>query len=125
MSEALSPPAWVTVVVVSGVFGLLVHELGHVLAAGAMGGTGLRLRLGWPALRIEATLPDEPGFEIVFLLAGALANFGGAAALWGFGGVCRVAALVQIMVAVAALLPIGTSDGARLWAHLKAQRDGA
>lgn len=123
MSELLTPADIVIVVVVSAIAALLVHELGHLLAAGALGGTDLRLRLGWPALHVEATLPDQPGFLVVFLAAGAIANLGAAAALWGFGGVFKLAALVQLAMAAAALLPVGTSDGARLRGCLRDQRD--
>ena len=124
MHEVVSLPWLAAVVVGGGVAGLVVHELGHLLAAGALGGTNLRLRFGWPALQVEATLPKQPGALVVFLLAGAFANAGAAAALWSFGSLFRLAALLQIAVAVLALLPIGTSDGASLLAHWNAQRDG-
>jgi len=123
MPDPLTPADIVIVVVVSGIAALLVHELGHLLAAGALGGSNLRLRFGWPALRVEATLPEQPGFLVVFLAAGAIANLGAAAALWGFAGVFRIAALVQLAMAAAALLPVGTSDGARLLACFRGHRD--
>ncbi len=107
---------------VSAVAGLVVHELGHVLAAGALGARDLRFRFGWPALQLEATLPDLPGAQLVFVVAGALANIGAAGALWGFHGLFRLAALVQLLVAASAMLPVGTSDGARLLAMFRAWR---
>lgn len=109
-------------VVASALAGLVVHELGHVLAAGALGARNLRFRVGWPALQLEATLPDLPGASLVFVVAGALANLGAAGALWGFAGWFRLAALVQLLVAASAMLPVGTSDGAQLLALLKAWR---
>jgi hypothetical protein len=109
----------------SSLAGLVVHELGHVLAAGALGARDLRFRLGWPALQLEATLPDLPGAQLVFVAAGALANVGAAGALWGFHGVFRLAAVVQLVVAASALLPVGTSDGAKLLAMLKAWRSSS
>ena len=98
------------------VAGLVVHELGHVLAAGALGGHGFRITRVWPAVRIEATLPAGAGNEAVFLMGGAIANLGAAGALVSFGGVFALAAAVQVMLAVIALLPVGDSDGARLLA---------
>lgn len=102
---------------------LLVHELGHVLAAGALGGHGFRLTRVWPALRVEATLPAGPGHEFTFFIAGAVANLGAAAALWGLRGadaamgpVFMIAAALQLLVGGVALLPVGQSDGARLLA---------
>lgn len=106
----------------SSLAGLVVHELGHVLAAGALGARDLRFRLGWPALQLEATLPDLPGASFVFVVAGVLANVGAAGALWGFHGLFRLAALVQLLVAASALLPVGTSDGAKLLMMFRAWR---
>lgn len=102
------------------VAGLAVHELGHLLAAGALGGRRLRLRFAWPVLRLEADLPDGPGVALSFLLAGALANLGAAGALWGLQRAERpwlgLAAATQVLVAVVSLVPIGESDGQRLLA---------
>jgi len=94
---------------------LIVHELGHVLAAGALGGHGFRLTRIWPAVRVEAVLPPGTGHEAVFLAGGVIANLGAAGALVGFGGVFAVAGALQLLFAVVALLPVGDSDGARLW----------
>ena len=103
-------------VLVAGVVGaFVVHELGHVLAAGALGGEGFRLTRVWPVVRVEATLPPGAANEAAFLAAGALANLGGAAALFNAGRPFHLAAALQLMVAVLALIPTGTSDGARLW----------
>ena len=102
---------------------VVVHELGHLLAAGAFGASKLRLRAGWPAVRVEADLPDEPGAVVVFLTAGAVANVGAAAALWGFGGLFALAAIFQLLMAASALLPVGNSDGAQLWRHCTGKRD--
>jgi hypothetical protein len=94
---------------------LVVHELGHVLAAGALGGHGFRLARIWPAVRVEAELPPGHGNEAVFLLGGVIANLGAAGALVGFGGVFALAGALQLLLGAVALLPIGNSDGARLW----------
>lgn len=122
-------------IVVGLVAALAIHELGHVLAAGALGGHGFRITRIWPAIRIEAELPPGRGAEVVFLLAGAIANLGAAGALAGFWGrfaplqganvqpadVFAVAAAAQLLVGLVALLPIGDSDGARLWRRLRGQ----
>lgn len=97
------------------VAGLVVHEGGHVLAAGALGGRDFRLTRIWPALRVEAELPAGRGNEAVFLAGGVIANVGAAGALFGFGGAFAVAAALQVLVGVVALVPVGESDGARLW----------
>jgi hypothetical protein len=94
---------------------LLVHELGHVLAAGALGGHDFRLTRIWPVVRVEAELPPGAGHQAVFLASGAIANVGAAGALVGWGGPFAVAGCLQVIFAVVALLPIGESDGARLW----------
>jgi hypothetical protein len=101
-------------VVVGLIAALIVHELGHVLAAGALGGHGFRVTRIWPAVRIEAELPPGRGHEVVFLLGGAIANLGAAGALVGFGGTFAVAGALQVLFAVVALVPIGDGDGARL-----------
>ena len=111
----------VAVVVASVVAALLVHEGGHALAAKALGGEGLRLVLGWPAVRVEVKLPPGKEIEAAFLLAGALANLGAAGAMAnttssGF----HFAAGVQLASAIVNLVPLGTSDGARL---LRLRRD--
>ncbi len=101
---------------------VVVHEGGHVLAAGALGGSGFRISKVWPVIRVEATIPDGPGHELVFLLAGAVANLGAAAALFGFGGRVELLALVQGVMAVLSLMPVGESDGARLVGLLRGER---
>lgn len=107
----------------SALAGLVVHELGHVLAAGALGGDSLRLRLAWPVLRIDAKLPDGPGYEVAFLLAGVLANLGGAGALFGMHRPqLALLGLGQLVVAGLSLLPFGESDGSRLLALWRAHR---
>jgi len=112
-------PAFAAAIVASAVFALIVHELGHVLAAGALGGERFRVVVAWPALRVEADLPEGRGASLSFLAAGALANLGGAAALYGTSEKMALPAVLQIVVALLALAPIGTSDGARILAELK------
>jgi membrane-associated protease RseP (regulator of RpoE activity) len=104
------------VVVGSAAFALLLHEIGHLMAAGALGGEGFRVVRAWPTIRVEATLPDGRHFEAVFLLAGAIANVGAAAALWNASSTFALAAVLQLVVGALALLPVGESDGARLLA---------
>jgi hypothetical protein len=123
-------------VAVGLVAALAIHELGHVLAAGALGGHGFRITRIWPAIRVEAELPPGRGAEVVFLLAGAIANLGAAGALVGVAplqgadapamhrpeaAAFAVAAAAQVLVGLVALLPIGDSDGARLWRRLRGQ----
>lgn len=115
-TAVLGPTAWLVAVLVAGVVGaFVIHELGHVLAAGALGGERFRLTKVWPVIRVEATLPAGAANEAAFLAAGALANLGGAAALFNAGRAFHLAAALQLVVAVLALIPTGTSDGARLW----------
>ena len=122
--DGLDALAWL-LVVAGGIAGaIVVHELGHVLAAGALGGEGFRLTRVWPVVRVEASLPPGDGPEAAFLAAGALANLGGAAALAGAGALFAIPALLQVLMALLALVPIGTSDGARLrhlWRGRRAQ----
>ena len=112
----LEPAATIVIAVVAAV---VVHEGGHVLAAGALGGEGFRVTRVWPVIRVEATIPPGPGHELVFLLAGAVANLGAAAALFGFGGRLVLLGLIQGLMAVLSLVPVGESDGSRLVALIK------
>ncbi|HEY1097660.1 MAG TPA: hypothetical protein VGF99_01985 [Myxococcota bacterium] len=127
MADGLEPQQWLLVAGVAAVAAVVVHELGHLLAAGAFGGRRLRLVPGWPAFRVEAELPDVPGAFVVFVAAGALANIGAAVALVGLAErlpLLRVVAVVQVAMAVLAALPIGHSDGAQLLAWWRRQRTG-
>ena len=105
---------FVAVIAAAAVAAVVVHEGGHVLAAGALGGSGFRITRVWPVIRVEATIPEGPGYEAVFLVAGAMANLGAAGALFGFGGPFAIAGAVQGLMAVLSVLPVGESDGSRL-----------
>ncbi|MDP2344773.1 MAG: hypothetical protein Q8O67_27750 [Deltaproteobacteria bacterium] len=94
---------------------LVVHEAGHALAAKALGGEGLRVVLGWPAVRVEVKLPAGKEIEAAFLVAGVMANLGAAGAMAQTSSSSfHVAAIVQLVSVVVNVLPLGTSDGARL-----------
>jgi hypothetical protein len=116
----VTPLELLGVIVGSLVAALMVHEGGHALAAKALGGEGLRVVVGWPAVRVEAKLPPGKENEAAFLVAGVMANLGAAGAMaqtssWGL----HLAAVVQLVSVVVNLLPLGTSDGARLLALVK------
>ena len=127
----MSPTEYAVVIAVAAVVALVVHEAGHAVAALALGGEQLRLVPGWPALRVEATLPDGPGVEFAFVVAGVLANVGAAGGLLmvpapePWPGVLLVAAVVQLVCVVVNLLPAGRSDGARLLALWRGDGRGA
>ena len=115
--DGLSPFYLLAVVAGSVLASLVVHEGGHALAAKALGGEDLRLCMGWPAFRVEVTLPPGRELQAAFLLAGVLANLGAAGALLQTSS-CefQLAAGVQLLSVVVNLLPFRSSDGARLLA---------
>lgn len=111
---------------------LVVHELGHVVAAALTGGRVLGVHWRWLSAQVDADLPT-PRAQVAFLLAGAGANvvvaLAALALAFAVGSrtmsvVMGLAAGMHLLHALFALVPSGTSDGARLRQVLRAQRDG-
>lgn len=111
---------------------LLLHELGHVLAARLLGGRVLRVRWRGLAARVEAELPHRRA-QGLFLLAGAGANLVVAALGLSLAIVARSSTMasamglfagMHLLHALLALLPVGRSDGARLQELARARREG-
>lgn len=107
---------------------LLLHELGHALAAVALGGRVVRVRFAGLGAKVEADLPSVAA-QRRFLCAGAGANVGVAAVLAGLAFVDGWSTLwavsgMHLLFATFALVPAGSNDGARLRA-LRASAPGA
>lgn len=111
---------------------LLLHELGHVVAALVLGGRVERVRWSGLGARVVAELPSRRA-QALFLLAGAGANLVVAAAALALAFAARSSTMagamglfagMHLLHALFALLPVGESDGARLRALAKARQDG-
>ncbi|MCC7075407.1 MAG: hypothetical protein IT383_29110 [Deltaproteobacteria bacterium] len=105
---------------------LLVHELGHVVAALLCGGRVERVQWRGLSARVIAELPDQRA-QLLFFLAGALATASCALLLGALAFVVESPTMALVMGLVAgmhlahaafALWPSGESDGARLRALL-------
>ena len=103
---------------------LVLHELGHALAAGLFGGRIERMQWRGLGARVIADLPGRRA-QVAFLLAGAGANALAAgltcALAIGAGSSTMMAAMalvsgIQSLHAALSLVPSGTNDGARLLA---------
>lgn len=112
------------------VLALVLHEGAHLLVARLLGGTELRLRWRGLTAQVEATLADARR-ALAFTLAGPAANVVAGIALVvvpldapldDLHDPARVVGLVNLLLALSALVPTGTSDGARalaLWRALE------
>jgi hypothetical protein len=109
---------------------LVVHELGHALAAVVLGGREIAVRLiPWGAAvhaRFDGAAPRVRA--AAFLLAGPLASALCAAALAGAaragGAAAGALGVVCLLVAAHALLTLAGADGRRAWALAKSRADG-
>lgn len=105
-----------------GLAACIVHELGHVAAAAALGGRveGLSLTAVGAELRIEYAVPLTYGRDSLVALAGPAANLlGGGAALAAHQG---LAAALTLAIGAFNMLPILPLDGGRVVYGLLAGR---
>ncbi|MBA3916169.1 MAG: hypothetical protein H0X25_20460 [Acidobacteriales bacterium] len=98
------------------VISLLLHECGHILAAGILGvkvhEIGFCLR-GPYNRRERARVPIE---EVAITLSGPMVNALTAAALWTVPGVGHWLAIYNLVLLVSNLAPLPGSDGRRVFA---------
>lgn len=114
MTDAL-PAAHV--VVGAAIAAVVLRLLAQAVAVKSVGGSGLRLAPGWPLVVVRAQLPRGRELELGVLLAGWMANLGGAGALFSTPKPeLHDAGVVFLVVAALALVPIAGSDGNRLLA---------
>ncbi|MBI1945218.1 MAG: hypothetical protein HYS27_05955 [Deltaproteobacteria bacterium] len=106
---------------------LLLHEAGHAFAAVVCGGRIEQVVWRGLGARVVATLPSRRA-QLAFLLAGSLANvaaglgLGALAFAAGSSTMATVMGLIagmHLLHAAFALVPSGTTDGARLRALLR------
>jgi membrane-associated protease RseP (regulator of RpoE activity) len=122
---------WLVLAAVVGLVSALVaHEIGHVTAARMVGGRVERVE--WSGLGARVTADVPAGWQqATFLLAGAGANvvvavataalaFGAGSSTMGVG--VGLVAGMHALHALFALVPSGTSDGARLLAWWRERR---
>lgn len=96
---------------------LLVHLLAQWVAAKAVGAVDISVAVGWPAIVLRASVGKARELEASVIVAGAMANLGGAGALFSTtDSRMHIAGGLQLGFALLCLLPVGHSDGARLLA---------
>ena len=105
-----------------GLLACLLHELGHVAAAAALGGRidGLSLTVVGAELRINYDVPLTYGQESLVALAGPGANLLSGGLALALGG--ELAAVIALAVGGFNLLPILPLDGGRVIYGLLAGR---
>lgn len=98
---------------------LLAHELGHILAARAIGVEVKRIGLGWMGMYLRRDRA-QGWAEVVICLAGPGANL----ALALLVGHPRWLAVANLEFAWINLLPFPHSDGRHVWQALRSVRAG-
>ncbi len=98
---------------------LLLHEVGHMLAAMALGVPVREFGLCWRGAYIRRAHSGRRRTEILISLAGPLTNLLLALSLYDLPVVGSQLALCNLLLALVNLLPIPSSDGQRILRNLR------
>jgi Zn-dependent protease len=103
-----------TTTLLNGLLVIALHEAAHITAARALGINIKRIGVSWKGVYIVRE-SGTPSGNMMTTLAGPLANLLLAAA-WP---VLHEFAVINLIFGLSNLVPIGGSDGQRVWAQLR------